>query len=100
MKKTNNYIYSVQDLCNNLSLNKLKQLIEPFRDMKMLVGITCHPELMDFLTKDIPLKKDNSILEKDSFYKGVPIYKINNQKEPIKYFYNDKELNEYLKNNK
>lgn len=98
------YSTVIQDLEDNLTLNKLKQLIEPFRDMKTLIGITARSEIKNYFLKNIPMKKmdknDLYFNSPDSLY-GINFYVVNFQKEPIKYWYNnqEKELREYLKNN-
>lgn len=88
----NTFSTSVQDLSSNLSLNKLKELIEPFRDMKMLVGITCRPEFYYHLI-------DNIKEETGYAFFGVELYRVSSQEEDVKYFYNKKELREYLDKN-
>lgn len=96
MEKLNHFC--AQDLSSNLTLNKLKELIEPFRDIKILIGITCRPEFYDYLVKEFQETKSTSLLPD---YYGVQVYKINNQKQNIKYWYNNqvKELDKYLKEN-
>lgn len=102
--KMTNYSSTVQDLSSNLTLDKLKQAIEPFRDTKFLIGITARPEIKNYLLENIPTKtmdkNDVYFNSPDSLY-GVKFYVVNSQKEPIKYWYNDqeKELREYLINN-
>jgi hypothetical protein len=91
-----NYSAAAQDLSSNLSLNALKRLIEPFRDMKMLIGITCRPEFYDFLIKGAaPTTKNCKSNE------AICLYIIKNQKQPVRYWYNNqyKEFREYLKKN-
>lgn len=96
--QTNTYSEAIQDLSSNLSLNKLKQLIEPFRDMKILIGITCRPEFYDHLTKTESFIKTKESMDDLSM---VKLYVVNNQEQPVKYWYNhgDNKLNEYLKEN-
>lgn len=97
MINTNNYS-SAQDLTSNLTLNKIKKLIEPFKNIKILIGITCKPEFYDYIIKEFEEVKSKSLAR--DFY-GVDIYKISNQEENVKYWYNNQkeELNKYLKNN-
>lgn len=84
---------AAQDLADKLTLNKLKELIEPFRNNKILIGITCRPEFYDYL-----IESTEKFFDKNHFG-GVEIYKVINQQEQVKYFYNNHELSEYLKNN-
>lgn len=83
-----NFSATIQDLSNNLTLDKLKQIIEPFRNVKILVGITCRTNVYDYILKTIT-KDIEGIF-------SIPLYKINNQKENVKYFYDNKELKDYL----
>lgn len=93
-----NYSAVAQDLSSNLSLNKLKEIIEPFRDMKILIGITCRPEIKDYLLENAPIKSYNETINGNH---GIELYTVNSQKESVKYWYSNQkqELNEYLKKN-
>lgn len=92
------YQSATQDLSSNLSLNKLKEIIEPFRSMKMLIAITCRPEFYDYLLKLPELKTETGF---DNTF-DPEIFVIYNQKQNIKYWYNNQkqELVQYLKKNK
>ena len=102
--KTTNYSVVKEDLMGKLSLNKLRSLIEPFKNQKILIAITARAEFKDYLTKDIPMtqmEKNNPYYNSPSSYCGINFYVIKSQVEAVKYWYNDqsKELHTYLKNN-
>ena len=102
--KTTDFSTAARDLIDTLSLDKLRNLIEPFRKEKFLIGITCRPEFYDALTQDVIFKQMDAAdpyYSKPNSYCGINLSIVNSQEEPVKYWHNnqEKELREYLKNN-
>lgn len=101
---TNNLSSIVQDLSSNLTLNKLKNLIEPFKNTKILIAITARAEIRNYILENVPtvkMKENDLFFNSPDSFMGVNFYVVNSQIEPVKYWYNNQqeELKEYLNNN-
>ena len=95
MKKTNDYF----------TLDSVQSTADFLKNVKPLLGVTCNSDfyvyLDSYVNRDAPQKNNNIMPSKFitfDFY-GVPCYKILNQEQNIKYFYDKEELNKYLEQN-
>jgi hypothetical protein len=83
-KKTD-YSAELLDLQGELVLNKIKNLIDPFKDMKMLSKVSCSKDFYNYLMNHVEAQENK--LDKFNSFQGVEICMAKNQKEPIKFIF-------------
>lgn len=76
------------------SLNELKESLKDFKNEKFLYAITCRLDYWGEVADEFVEIESLGLV--DLF--GVKVYILEDQKDPFKLFYNQKDLNEYLIN--